>query len=66
MADCLESLRDWRIPFLERLQTAFTLYGNPDVVFPAKRQFILDWILDNLFRIAKGGAEKYLSPGLPC
>lgn len=53
-------LRDNKVSLTEKVQVALQLYrGDGDVVFPAKDQYLLDWLLETLFRLVKANSDKY-------
>lgn len=56
----VEVLRDPRKLFLDRLTVAYELYTDATVVFPARQPFLLDWLLENLYRLLKSGSPKIL------
>lgn len=49
----VELLRDFRKSLIDRLPVAVQLYQDESVTFPARRQFLLDWLLDSFYRLLK-------------
>lgn len=51
-------LKDNRKPLSDRLPTAWQLYQDKSIVFPARRQYLLDWLLDAVFRLLKSSSDR--------
>ena len=57
----LEKLKDNRRLLLDRLSDAHSLYLNSQIIFPARRQFLLDWLLDSFYRLLKSSTPDKVS-----
>lgn len=55
----LDWLRDHRKLLLDRIPVAVELLGDSSVVFPARRHFLLDWLLDGIYRLFKASSSRY-------
>lgn len=53
----LLAIRDTRKLLVERLPVAWDLLQDESVVFPTREQFLLDWLLDAVFRLLKGATS---------
>lgn len=49
--DHLKILKDHRRSLFDRLSSARILFNDPNVIFPAKHQYLLSWLLDAIFRL---------------
>lgn len=55
----LDFLRDHRKLLLDRIPVAWELFQDSSVVFPARKQFLADWLLDSVYRLFKASANRY-------
>ncbi|PJF18861.1 hypothetical protein PSACC_01379 [Paramicrosporidium saccamoebae] len=54
----IEVIRDSRRLLVDRLGTALELHEDDSLVFPARRTFLLEWLLDSFYRLLKSGSNK--------